>query len=63
LFDFCSYWQNTRENQIKDLMRTAFPKRKPALLPLEMQELLEMTDEERAAKEQHDREMKEYVGF
>ena len=44
-------------------MRTAFPKRKPALLPLEMQELLEMTDEERAAKEQHDREMKEYVGF
>ncbi len=43
-------------------MRTAFPRRKKGeLLPLDVQQLLEMTDEERAKKEKYDREMAEYV--
>ena len=57
----CRYWQNTRENQIKDLMHTAFPRRKVELLPLDMQELLDMTEEERQKKEKYDSEMKECV--
>ena len=44
-------------------MKTAFPKsKKQELLPLEMEELLAMTEEERLAKEKRDKEMAECVG-
>ena len=36
-------------------------RKKGELLPLDVQQLLEMTDEERAKKEKYDREMAEYV--
>jgi hypothetical protein len=40
-------------------MKTAFPKRKGALLPLELEALLDMSEEDRLKKEKRDAEMVE----